>query len=95
MLFPKFIIENGYLVIGRVTYHEHLLETKWDNVSGGGFWSEENKKVILQESNDFESVDINELKYIIQNNKIKLKLWNKEISDKFSFKNKNGELIEL
>jgi len=34
-LFPKFIVEDGCIILGKVTYHKDLAENK-ENVKGGG-----------------------------------------------------------
>ena len=59
-IFPKFIVEDGIIKLGRVTFHKQLANNP-DNVKGGGFWEwdrENNKLLLYGESHDFGPVSL-------------------------------------
>lgn len=74
--FPKFIIENGNLVLGRVTYHRELVVNKY-NVNGGGWYripKEELDGLLIiifsDSSEDFGAARLEDIKECVKNKKI-------------------------
>ena len=58
--FPKFIVEDGIIELGRVTFHKQLASDP-TKVIGGGFWEwdrDKNKLLLYGESHDFGRVPL-------------------------------------
>lgn len=82
-LFPKFIIEDGSLIIAKVSYHKDIA-TDEKKVKGGGWfrWSEDKTTLIFYgESNDFGKAKIEDIKACIK------------AGNMFSNKHKNRSLM--
>ena len=68
-LFPKYIIEDGKLFIGKVTFHKELAENI-NNVKGGGFFhfdTETNTFYLYGKSHDFGQAKIEDVKNAVNN----------------------------
>lgn len=66
-VFPKFIVEGDFLIVGKCTYHKQLA-TNIKNVKGGGWWKwkrEEKELHLYGESDDFGPVSIDDIKTCI------------------------------
>lgn len=71
-LFPKFIIEDGALIMSKITYH-HQLVTDKTKVKGGGWFrrnSETNTFTFHGESHDFGRASIEDIKSAIDNKRV-------------------------
>ncbi len=70
--FPKYIIEDGKLVIGKVTFHKELAMDK-SKVKGGGWFrfdSETNTFTFSGDSHDFGKASFEDVKDCVLNKKI-------------------------
>jgi hypothetical protein len=99
MKYPKFIIENDCLILGKVTYHKELCVNK-DNVAGGGwfmFKPDENLFIFSGESHDFGKARFNKIKECVENKKVFQESVNRRnLSDKHKFAYNTGlEIIPL
>jgi len=66
-LFPKFIVANSCIRIGKVSFHKELLDIG-DSIGGGGWFhydSEDNSFTFYGDSHDFGRADVENLKRII------------------------------
>lgn len=100
--FNKFIITNGILVIGKVTYHRDLI---WDKetevITGGGSFDinfEDKIMTFYGESNDFGKAKIEDIKKCIDEHQVYSNpLQHYEISEKYKFKYRDiyGEVVDL
>ena len=66
--FPKFIIEDGNLILMKVTYHKDIA-TKLDKVKGGGwfrFVPETNTFIFSGESHDFGKAHFEDVKKCVE-----------------------------
>ena len=73
-LFPKYIVEDDCLIIGKVSYHKELATDK-TKVKGGGWfrWDNEGSKRILilyGSSNDFGKASLNDVKICVEAGKV-------------------------
>ena len=70
--FPKFIIENGDLILSKVTFHKEIATNKDDVVGGGSFYydSEDNSFTFSGSSYDFGSVSFNQVKQCVDNDRV-------------------------
>jgi hypothetical protein len=98
-IYPKFIIEDGALIIGKVKYHKELA-TNESNVKGGGWWilEEETKTFIfLGDSNDFGRAKIEDVQKAIDDNKVFISKHSDEsIANEYNFDyNNQSEVIKL
>jgi len=98
-LYPKFIIEEGNLILSKVTFHKELVTDK-SLVKGGGFFDfddESNSFTFYGKSSDFGASDINDIKECIDNKKVFTnKMLTRNISEKFNFYfNNESEIIKL
>lgn len=92
-VFPKFIIEDGNLIIAKCKYHKQLVNDKdQDKVKGGGWWKIENDTLILfGDSYEFGQATFETIKTCINKGTIfsdKYKTTN--ISKKYKFAYYNG-----
>ena len=73
-IFPKFIIENECLILGKVTYHNELMQTDdRKNVIGGGFYEynyDDKTFIFFGTSSEFGKAKIDQIKTVIFNNKV-------------------------
>lgn len=63
-VFPKFIVEDDCLIVGKCTYHKQLA-ANIKNVKGGGWWKykrEEKELHLYGESDDFGPASIEDIK---------------------------------
>ena len=96
-VFSKFIIEDGNLILSRVTYHKQIA-TDHSKVKGGGwFRREENKFIFYGDSQDFGKAKIEDIQECIKSGNVfsnKMLLYS--IADKHTFAYDTGsEIIEL
>ena len=71
-LFPKFIIEDGNLILSKVTYHKELVSDK-NKVKGGGWFvykPEEKTFIFNGESHDFGKASFEDIKTCIINKQV-------------------------
>ncbi len=97
-IFPKFIIEDGNLIIGKVEFHKHLVVDK-DKCVGGGWWKINDGICIFSgESIDFGPAPLSLIKKAVEEKKVFTSpaLVN-NISDKYKFKYQTsyGQSFEL
>ena len=99
-VYPKFIIEDGALIISKCTYHKDIAENK-DNVIGGGWFDYRHDDKVFQfygKSEDFGPVSIEDIKKCIEAGEVytdEYKMNN--IAEEFSFEHMSdtGELTKL
>lgn len=98
MPFPKFIIEDGCLIIAKVLYHKQLVENK-DNVRGGGWFRYdriENTFTFHGQSEDFGKATLEDIKKCVDEGRVYNRIKTRCIIDKHSFYYDTGtEIIEL
>lgn len=66
-VFPKFIVEDDCLILGKCTFHKQLA-ISYDHVKGGGWWrwDKENSNIYLSDaSDDFGQASIDDIKACI------------------------------
>ena len=69
-VFPKFVIEDGDLIIANCTYHMEIIKEK-ANVRGGGFWHRANNLFIFSgKSFQFGAAKIEDIKACIENKRV-------------------------
>lgn len=81
--FPKFIIEDGNLIISKVTYHKEIA-TDIKKVKGGGWYriNLDEKTIIFHgESHDFGKALLEDVKTCVENKLV--------FSDKYLCRNRN------
>jgi len=87
-IFPKFIIEDGCLIIQKVTFHKDIV-TDPTKVTGGGwfkFISEDSSFNFYGKSEDFGKATFEKIKECIQNKQVyKYKGKMLEISEDYDF----------
>lgn len=98
-LYPKFIIEDGCLILQKVSYHKDIA-TDITKVKGGGWFrfEHDNKRFVFHsQSEDFGKATIEDIKLAIDNKEVytnKYKTIN--IAEKYKFAYDTGsEIIEL
>lgn len=79
-VYPKFIIEDGRLVIGRVTYHYELIFDRADKtkVKGGGWWKKNkilNMIIFYADSDDFGKATLDDVKKCVEEKKVYSSPW--------------------
>lgn len=93
---PKFIMEDGNIIIGRADFHRDLA---WDTtkVQGGGWWKREDDTFIFYgASTDFGTVDLDELNQAVKDDKVYSSRAKTRSMSKFKFKFDTGtEIIDL
>lgn len=95
-VFPKFVIEDGDLIIANCTYHKEIA-TDVSKVKSGGFWQKVNEFYILSgESYQYGKAKIEDIKACIANKRVFIgKERKKNVSDKgFAF-DTGKEIITL
>jgi hypothetical protein len=100
-LFPKFLIEDGDLIIRKVTYHKDILTSSdVSKVKGGGWFrvdSETMTMIFWGDSHDFGRASFEDIKSCIDSGRVftdSLRVNN--VSKKWKFKYDNhGEIINL
>ncbi len=98
MLQPKFIIEDGKLILSHVTYHNNLVSDKSKVKGGGGFQYEDKIFTLFGESYEFGRASIEDIRDAIKNKQVfsdEYLLDN--ISEQFTFKYRTdwGKIIDL
>ena len=90
-VFQKFIIENDpedglYMVLAKCTFHKQLAHNT-ENVLGGGSWKKfDNEILLFGQSHDFGPCDLEDLKYVVQNQKVFSHAYSKrDLSSKYDF----------
>ena len=71
-VFPKFIIEDGNLILSKVSFHKEMVTNK-DNVRGGGWFiyrSERNSFVFHGDSTDFGKAKLEDVKKCVLEKKV-------------------------
>jgi len=71
-LFPKFIIEDGNLILSKVIKHKHLVTNK-EKVKGGGWFrfnSETNTFIFYESSVDFGKATFEDISNCVKNKKV-------------------------
>lgn len=97
-VFPKFIIEDDALIIGKVKFHKQLAFNEND-IKGGGMWEwdKEGKTFMLYgESHDFGSVKIGDLRKCIESGNVFLSYYGgRKIVDHTFYFNTGSEIIKI
>ena len=69
-VFPKFVIEDGDLIIANCTYHKEIV-TDTSKVIGGGFWQKVNEFYIFSGSSyEFGKAKLEDIKACIANKRV-------------------------
>lgn len=71
-VFPKFIIEDGKLIISKATYHKELVTDK-EKVKGGGWfrWNEDKSMIIFfGSSDDFGPAKLEDIKACVESKEV-------------------------
>jgi hypothetical protein len=97
-VFPKFIVEDNHLVIGKCTFHKQLAENTAD-VKGGGLWKWDKEKKVFNlygSSDDFGYASPEDIKTCIEAGNV---YWSyiggRNISDHTFYLNTGYETIKL
>jgi len=97
-VYPKFIIEDGDLIIGKVAYHKHLA-TDPTKVIGGGWYIYRDKEksfTFSDSSTDFGKAYMDDIKKCVDEGKVWLRDMTHNITTKFDFYYDTGtERIKL
>ncbi len=98
-LFPKFIVEDGSLVMMYVQYHSQIVNNK-DKVNGGGWFrfDKHSKSCIFYGgSQDYGNAKLEHIKDCVRNRKVFMNPHkNRSLADKYKFYYDTGmEMIEL
>jgi len=99
-VYPKFIIEDGAIILGRVTYHKNLVVNK-DLVRGGGIYNidfENNTIMFSGESHDFGPARLEDIKQAVNKGKVFFGYFSEDdLSKKYkcSYINQTGEITNL
>lgn len=100
MVFPKYIIEDGAIIISKVAYHREMVVDK-TKVRGGGLFllNREDKTLKLSgESYDFGRATLENVKECVENKKVYRNQYSEDdISQKYkiSYESESGEITEL
>ena len=99
-LYPKFVIEDGALIISKVTYHREIVTDKAKCVGGGWFKfiSESNTFMFFGSSDEFGTASFENIQKCVTNKQVyKHKGCRGNISNdyKFVYKHLDGTLSEL
>lgn len=72
MVYPKFIVEDGELVMSKVEYHKDLAKDIAKVKGGGMFWFDESRNAFILggTSMDFGSAEIEDILECIKNDKV-------------------------
>lgn len=97
-VFPKFIVEDNELIIGKCTYHKQLATDK-TKVKGGGMWKwdQEKKEFLLYaDSADFGAANEDDIKACIEAGNVFLSYsGGRNVSDHSFYLNTGYEIIKL
>lgn len=97
-VYPKFIIEDGALILGKVKYHKELALDK-EKVKGGGWWIREEDTFIFHgDSTDFGRASVDDIKKAIEDNRVFTNPYSDDsIANEFSFEYRDecGETTKL
>jgi len=98
-VFPKYIIEDGALIISKVTFHKDMVIEK-DLVRGGGMYNYDGETFTLyDESSDFGRASLEDVQKAVDNHKVFTHQYDDEhdisTSYKFIYEAEDGELIKL
>lgn len=96
-VFPKFIIEDDELILGKCTYHKQLA-TDIKNVKGGGWFSfknEQNSFTFFGDSQDFGIASLEDIKKCILENKVFNNHRNISENYTFFYRDQCGEIEKL
>lgn len=98
-LCPKFIIEDGNLILSKCTFHKELVTEK-EKVQGGGWFKlnyEEKTFTFYDDSHDFGIAKLEDVQKAVEEGKVYTnKRLTHSIADKFKFLYDTGsELIPL
>jgi len=97
--YPKFIIEDGHLIMGKVVFHKHLAKNI-ENVIGGG-WFAYNHEIhtfhLYGDSVDFGPAPFDDIIDAIVNKNVCDKVGRKRMFENCSFTvtNECGDIIEV
>lgn len=98
-VFPKFIIEDGNLIIGKCKFHNELVTDK-DKVQGGGWFTyrrEDNSFTLSGDSHEFGAAKLEDIQKAVTEKKVFARKGpSRNISDLHIFKyNTQSEIINL
>jgi hypothetical protein len=99
-IFPKYIIEDGALIISNVTYHKEMVIDK-TKVSGGGWFvmNNEHKTLLFRSySADFGRATLEDVKKCVEDKKVYTNPFSEhDISDQYKiyYETESGEIIPL
>lgn len=99
-IFPKFIIEDGALIIQKVTYHMDIVTDKSKCVGGGWFKYVPDSKTFMffGSSDEFGTATLEQIQECVTNNEVykyKGKMIHISNDYKFVYKHLDGTLSEL
>lgn len=99
-VFPKYIIEDGNLIIGKCTFHRELVEKDSKKVIGGGWFDynkDDNSFTFYGVSTDFGGAMLENVKKAVEDKKVFTRSMIRNISDKHNFFYKHvwGEIVPL
>lgn len=96
MPFPKFIIEDGKLIIGKVFYHKDLCTDPTKVKGGGWFYNKDiNEIVFHKDSHDFGKASLEDVKSCVINNCVVDKRGDKILIGYKFYYDTGSELIKL
>ena len=96
-VFPKFIIEDGNLILSKVTFHKQIV-TDPEKVRGGGwFYFKNNTFTFHGDSHDFGKAKLTDIQECIKNKNVYTNICcTHSIADNYSFAYDTGsEIIPL
>ena len=98
-LFPKYIVEDDFIILGKVSYHKNLITDK-SKVKGGGWYrynSKLNLFIFYDSSHEFGKAKLEDVKKCVEEGKVysnPMQIHN--LTDKHKFAYDTGsEIIEL
>lgn len=97
MEYPKFIIENDNLILGKVQFHKHLT-TKPNEVKGGGWYEFDHERktfTFYGESFDFGSARLDDIKKCIELKNVFDTRRNIFEKHNFAYRDSTGEITIL
>lgn len=69
-VFPKFIVEDGNLIVAKCTYHKELICDK-DKMQGGGWWRVKDRTMTFYgESYDFGPASLEDIQKAVAEGKV-------------------------
>jgi len=98
-LFPKFIIEDDYLILSKVSFHQELV-TDPAKVKGGGWFrylGQTDMFIFYGDSHDYGKAELEDIINCIKSNKVFTNIYQTvDISLKHNFGYDNGsEIIDI